>query len=92
MPTCKPNDRVLSALLTAAERIAARSRPSYMAQVKRNRRGQVTRGYSLSEPHKRVMDTIDAYSRCKINDDEAMSVLHEYDVSKARLGGTRRRK
>jgi len=82
---CKPNDRILGALLKAAERIGEKSRAEYMAQVKRDRKGRVTRSYTLNEAHQRVMTTIDAYSRCKINDDEAMSVLHEYDVLKKRI-------
>jgi len=84
MSRCKPNERVLKALLTAADRIGAASRKHYMASVKRNRRGQVTQGYTLTEDHQRVMSTIDKYARCKIGDEDAMAVLHEYGVFKSR--------
>ena len=84
MASCKPNDQVLLALLKAAERIGAASRREYMAQVKRDRRGRLTRGYTLNENHQRLMTTIDNYARCRIDSNEAMSVLHEYGVLKAR--------
>jgi hypothetical protein len=83
---CRPNDRIFTALLRAAEKIGERSRAAYMAQIRRDRRGRVTQGYRLNEGHQRVMDTIDAYARCKIGDEQALSVLHEYDVNKARFG------
>lgn len=86
MANCKPDDRILTALIKASEKIAAQSRAAYMAQIKRDRRGRVMQGYRLNEGHQRVMETIDAYSRCKIDGEQAMSVLHEYDVNKARFG------
>lgn len=84
MSKCKPNERIFTALLTAADRIGAANRKYYMAMIKRNRRGQVTKTYSLTEDHQRVMKTIDKYARCKIGDEAAMAVLHEYGVFKAR--------
>lgn len=84
MPKCKINDRILGALLTAAARIGAANRKQYTAAIKRDRRGNVTRGYTITEDHQRVITTIDQYARCKINDEDAMAVLHEYGVFKAR--------
>ena len=90
--SCLPNDQVLRALLHSAKQIGDRSRAKYMAQIKRDRKGNVTQGYRLSEAHEDVMKTIDAYSRCKLSDNAAMAKLHEYDVTKARFGGLRKSK
>ena len=80
-----PNDTVLKALLRCADQIGTVNRQAYMCQVRRNRYGRVTRGYCLTEAHQRVMGTIDAYARGRLADEEAMSVLHEYDVFKERF-------
>jgi hypothetical protein len=82
---CQPDERILSALLHTAEQIGRRAAPAYMKQIKRDRRGRVTAGYSISEAHRHVTDTIDAYARCKINNEEALSVVTEYGVMKARF-------
>ena len=79
----RPDDRILKALLTAADRIGKAERAGYTSQVKR-RRGKVVSGYSISSAHQTVMQTIDDYTRGKIDDEAAMAVLHEYDVLMAR--------
>ena len=78
-------DQVLSALSKAAERIGLSAYRAGHYKVKRNRKGKVVQGYTLTEAHKRVVDTIDDLSRNRITPEEAMAVLHEYDVMKERL-------
>lgn len=79
----RPDDRILKALLTAADRIGKAESAHYASQVKR-RRGKVVGGYSISSAHHTVMQAIDDYTRGKIDDEAAMAVLHEYDVLMAR--------
>src|SRR5258706_11344363 len=78
----RPDDRVLKALLTAAERIGKAESAHYASQVKR-RRKKVVSSYSISSAHQTVMNAIDDYARGKIDDEAAMAVLHEYDVRMA---------
>ena len=77
--------RVYRALSKAAESIGARE---YAAGRYRpiRRRGKVVQGYSISEAHRRVIDTMNGLGRGEITPEEAMAVLHEYDVHSARFG------
>lgn len=81
-----PKDQVLTALLTAADRIGKAERAGYASQVKRRRGSsrKVVSGYRISGAHQTVMQAIDDYTRGKIDDEAAMAVLHEYDVLMAR--------
>ncbi len=77
------NIQVYEALMKASEKIGAAMRKDYMAQIKR-RKGQVVKGYTLSEAHRKVQEMLDKYSRGKVSDEEAMAILHDYDVIKER--------
>jgi hypothetical protein len=83
---CEIDDQVYRALRTAADRIGSGAYRAGLYKVKYNRKGQVVHGYRLTEAHERVLDTLNAYCRGKLTKNDAMAVLHEYDVSKARLG------
>jgi len=76
-------DQAYDALRKAADRIADNAYRAGLYKVKR-RKGKVVEGYRLTEEHARVLSTLDALSRKRITPDEAMSVLHEYEVVGAR--------
>ena len=76
-------DRVWSALQKAAERIALAEYKSGRYKVRRVR-GKVVQGYSLSSAHQEVLDAMDQLGRDEITPEQAMAVLHGYDVLKAR--------
>ena len=42
------------------------------------------RGYTISEAHQRVQEALDDLGHNRIDPEEAMAVLHEYDVLHAR--------
>lgn len=79
------HDQVYMALQNAAERIGRANRPSYMSQIKRGRNKQVIQGYHLSDAHEKVVQTMDALMHNKITPEQAMAIVHEYDVSKERF-------
>jgi hypothetical protein len=76
-------DTAWLALQRAAERIALSEYLAGHYKVQR-RRGKVVRGYTLSEAHRTVLAAMNALGRDEITPEEAMAVLHEYDVLKAR--------
>lgn len=76
-------ERVWLALQRAAERIGQAEHAAGRYKVTR-RKGRVVQGYSISEAHRRVIDTMDALGRDKITSEQAMAVLHEYEVFQAR--------
>lgn len=76
-------DRAILALRRASEKIAMAEYRAGRYKVQR-RGGKVIRGYTLSPEHQLVMETLDKVSRRKISPEEAMAVLHKYDVLKAR--------
>lgn len=71
------------ALSKAAERIGLAEFRAGHYKVRR-RRGRVISGYSLSEAHRTVIDAMGALGRDEITPEEAMAVLHEYGVLRAR--------
>lgn len=76
-------ERIWLALQRAAERIGRAEHAAGRYKVAR-RGGRVVRGYTLSEAHRRVIDTMNALGADKITPEQAMAVLHEYDVLQAR--------
>lgn len=85
-------EAVYKALLTAAERIGHNAYKAGLYNVRRNRKGTVVRGYTLTPEHQEVMTAIDALGRGTISAEEAMSILHEHDVIAARILGYRAKK
>jgi hypothetical protein len=83
------NAQVYSALATAAARIGNVYRTSYVSQIRRDRRGNVIHGYTLAPEHALVIETLGAYCRGRIDDNDAMAVLHGYEVFNARTGRSR---
>jgi 6-phosphogluconolactonase (cycloisomerase 2 family) len=77
------HDQAYMALQKAGERIGAAEFGAGHYKVKR-RQGKVIQGYSISPEHKQVIDALNDLGRFKITPEEAMNVLHEYDVIKAR--------
>jgi hypothetical protein len=76
-------ERVWLAFQRAAERIGRAEHAAGRYNITR-RRGRVVRGYTISEAHQRVIDTMDALGSDKITPEQAMAVLHEYDILQAR--------
>lgn len=80
-------DQALRALKTAAEKIGMHAYRSGLYKVKRNRKGEVIQGYTLTPEHQEVMTAIDALSRDLITPEDAMALLHGYEVFNARTKG-----
>jgi len=78
-------DRAYSALQTAAERIARNQYAAGNYRVQR-RHGRVTRGYSITPEHKLLVDMMPQVCAGRVSPNDAMALLHEYDVMKQRLG------
>jgi hypothetical protein len=76
-------ERAWTALQRAAERIGKAEHAAGRYKVQR-RRGKVVRGYSITEAHQRVIEAMNALGRDKITPEQAMAILHEYDVFQAR--------
>jgi hypothetical protein len=72
-------------LTIAAERIGLNGYQSQLAEHKKAGRKFNTFRYSVTEAHKRVVDTIGEYASGRLADDDAMGVLHEHDVLAERL-------
>ncbi len=85
------HDRAYVALQKASERIGAAEYAAGRYSVKRSRNGTVVRGYTISEAHKAVVDALNALGRNRISPEEAMAVLHTYDVFKARTTDKKKR-
>jgi hypothetical protein len=80
-------DQTLRALKIAAEKIGAHAYKAGLYKVKRNRKGVVIRGYTLTPEHQEVITAIDALSRDLISPEDAMCVLHGYEVLNSRTKG-----
>jgi hypothetical protein len=80
------------ALMFAAERIGRANYQAGLYRVRRDRRGRVTTGYSITETHQRVINTSSQVCGGRITPEEAMAVLHEYDVLKERLADKPKRR
>jgi hypothetical protein len=80
-------EQVHAALVKAAERIGANAYKAGHYKVKRNRKGVVVQGYTLTPEHQEVMTAIDALGRGTITAEEGMAILHQYEVHNARIKG-----
>jgi len=80
-------DQALRALKSAAEKIGMHAYRAGLYKVKRNRKGKVTQGYTLTPEHQEVITTIDALSRDLITPEVAMGLLHGYEVFNSRTKG-----
>lgn len=76
-------ERVWLALQHAAERIGRAEHAAGRYKVTR-RKGRAVQGYTISEAHRRVIDTMNKLGADKITPEQAMAVLHEYDIFQAR--------
>ncbi len=76
----------------AAERIGRANYAQGLYRVRRNRRGRVTTGYSITDAHRRVIDTSSQVCGGRITPEEAMAVLWEYDVTRERLADKPKRR
>ena len=80
-------DQALHALKVAAERVGRNAHQAGRYKVKRNRKGQVISGYTLTPEHQELIIAIDALSRDRISPEEAMAIVNQYEIVKARLEG-----
>jgi hypothetical protein len=78
------HDQAYSALQAAGERIGAAEYAAGRYKARRGRTGKVTQGYTISSEHKQVVDALNDLGRNRISPEQAMAILHEYDVLKAR--------
>lgn len=76
-----------TALVKASERIGMNAYKAGLYKVKRNRKGEVIKGYSLTPEHQELVTAIDALGRGNISAEEAMSLLHQYEILEARTKG-----
>lgn len=72
------------ALARAAEKIGLNNYRRGLYQVTR-RRGKVIRGYSISDAHRSLIEMMPRVLSGQASPDEAMSLLHEYDVMRERF-------
>ena len=82
-------DRAYTALQIAAERIGKNQYAAGNYRVRRNRAGRVTSGYSITPEHKSLVDMMPRVCAGKVSPNDAMALLHDYDVLKQRLGRRR---
>lgn len=75
-------NRAYKALYKAAERIGANNYANGLYNP--NRRG----GYSITQAHKDLIEAMPAVLCGDISPDEAMALLHSYDVEKERFNGS----
>jgi len=80
-------EQAYAALMKAAERVGANAYKAGLYKVKRDRKGNVVRGYTLTPEHQELMTAMDALGRGKISAEEAMVVVNQYEVTKARIKG-----
>ncbi len=74
-----------NALMAASERIGRAEYKAGKYKAVHERNGRLRHGYSLSSAHQEVQQALDDLCRNKITPEEAMAVLHGYDVSRTRL-------
>lgn len=75
------------ALVKASEKIGLNAYKAGLYRVKRDRKGNVVQGYSLTPEHQELVTAIDALGRGAITAEEAMSLLHQYEILNARTKG-----
>lgn len=80
-------DQAHHALLIATDRIGKNAFKAGLYKVRKDRKGKVIQGYSLTPEHQEVMTAIDALGRNLITPEDAMNVVSQYEVSRARLKG-----
>lgn len=79
--------QVYTALVKASERIGLNAHKAGLYKVKRDRKGNVTQGYTLTPEHQELVTAIDALGRGIITTEEGMAILHQYEVLNARTKG-----
>jgi gamma-glutamylcyclotransferase (GGCT)/AIG2-like uncharacterized protein YtfP len=80
-------EQAYAALLQAAERVGFNAYKAGLYKVKRDRKGNVVRGYVLTPEHQELITAINALGRGEISAEEAMALVSQYEISKARLKG-----
>ena len=85
----KQEERAYLTLRKAAERISASGYAAGKAAHLKRGRVAGTYRYTPTEAHRTVLTALDDLGRGVITGEQAMAVLHEYDVFNARFGGTK---
>lgn len=83
---CNEKERVYNALSIAASRIGANNYRKLCDAARAKGRKVKNVRYVPTDAHKRVIDTINAFMSGALSANDAMAVLHEYDVFKERIG------
>lgn len=76
--------QVYNALRNAAERIAKANYDSQFTAHEKARRSPKTFKFYVTEAHQKVVDALNDLCKDKITPEQAMAVLHEYDVFQER--------
>ncbi len=77
--------QVYRALSQAAARIGQNNYRRGLYHVKKDRRGRLIEGYSITPAHERVIKAMSALLDGHITPDEAMAILWEPDVMQERF-------
>lgn len=78
-------EQAYNALETAAERIGANNYKNGLYRVKRDRKGRVISGYTITAEHAAIVEAMPRVLSGELSPESAFAMLHEYDVLKQRL-------
>ena len=83
----KQEQQAYKALQTAAERIGRNNYKSQLAEHLKKRKSKNTFRFTVTEEHRQIVEAMPKVLKKEITPEEAMGLLHDYDVMKQRLGG-----
>lgn len=78
-------EQAYNALCIASERMGRNNYRAGLYRVKRNRRGQVVQGYTITPEHAAVVAAMPRVLSGELSPNDAMAMLHEYETEKQRL-------
>jgi len=79
-------EQAYNALRIASERMGRNNFRAGLYSVRRDHRGRVTQGYSVTPEHAAVVDAMPRVLSGELSPSDAMAMLHEYNTEKQRLG------